>query len=53
MVRDSALKKHIDRSYYEKLANDAIDAISQYGDYESFSSDDDDIPWPMDDELPF
>lgn len=34
----------IDRSYYEKLVNDAVDAISQYGDFEWFVSDDPYIP---------
>lgn len=41
----------IDRSYYNKLVDDAADAISQYGDFEWFVSDDpvpevnDDLPW--------
>lgn len=30
----------IDKSYYEKLANDAIKTISEYGDYNWFVSDD-------------
>ena len=30
----------IDRSYYNKLVDDAIDSISQYGDFEWFASDD-------------
>ena len=30
----------IDRSYYDKLVDDAIDTISQYGDFEWFASDD-------------
>jgi len=30
----------IDRSYYDNLVNDAIEAISKYGDYEWFVSDD-------------
>ena len=39
----------IDRSYYDRLVDDAVDAISQYGDFEWFISDDssvtfDDIP---------
>lgn len=30
----------IDRSYYDKLVNDAVETISQYGDFEWFVSDD-------------
>lgn len=30
----------IDRTYYDKLANDAIDEISKYGDFEMFINDD-------------
>lgn len=54
----------IDRSYYDKLVNDAADAISKYGDLEWFVSDDpyiskrvsDDfmnIPEDAEEELPF
>ena len=42
----------IDRSYYDKLVNDAVDEISSYGDFEWFVSNDpmptiqiDDVPW--------
>ena len=31
---------NIDKSYYEKLVNDAVDVISKYGDFEWFVSDD-------------
>lgn len=44
----------IDRSYYDKLVNDAVEAISKYGDFEWFVSDDpyiskcdDKLPWRM------
>lgn len=55
----------IDKSYYHKLVDDAIDAISQYGDFERFVADepyidlssidhppldDDDLPFYMNDE---
>lgn len=46
----------IDRSYYDKLVDDAIDAISIYGDFERFSSDDDsvDMSWMnIPEEIPF
>ena len=34
----------IDKSFYEKLVNDAVDTISMYGDFEWFVSDDPYIP---------
>ncbi len=40
MVKELNKEKDIDRSYYDKLVNDAIDAISKYGDFEWFVSDD-------------
>lgn len=40
MVKDLGKEKCIDRSFYDKLANAAIDSISEYGDYEWFVSDD-------------
>ena len=43
----------IDKSYYRKLVDDAIDAISQYGDFERFVADDPYIDFPPDDPLPF
>ena len=36
----------IDRSYYNSLVDDAVEAISQYGDFEWFVSDDPYIPKP-------
>lgn len=33
-------EENIDRSYYNKLVDDAIETISQYGDFEWFASDD-------------
>lgn len=33
------LRKQIDRSYYDKLVDDAVDAISEFGDFEWFVSD--------------
>lgn len=56
----------IDKSYYRKLVDDAVEAISQYGDFERFVADepyisssiegidfppDEDPPWYTDDEL--
>lgn len=47
----------IDKSYYRKLVDDAVDAISQYGDFERFVADEPfgtpGIDFPPDDDLPF
>ena len=40
MVKEMNMEDKIDRSFYDKLINDAIDTISEYGDYEWFVSDD-------------
>lgn len=40
LVKELGKENSIDRSYYDKLANDAIDAINQYGDFYRFVSDD-------------
>lgn len=40
MVRELGKEEDIDKSYYEKLVNDAIMSISLYGDYYWFVSDD-------------
>lgn len=55
---------NIDKSYYRKLVDDAVEAISQYGDFERFVADepyieeplpdhppDDDLPWYNGEEL--
>ena len=55
MIMDGALQS-IDRSYYDKLVDDAVAEISTYGDFEWFSMDDaitDDISHPPEDELPW
>ena len=38
IVKESGLQNSIDISYYKKLADEAKDEISQYGDFEWFSS---------------
>lgn len=40
MVKQLGKENDIDRSYYDKLVNDAADNISKYGDLEWFVSDD-------------
>ena len=53
MVKDLGKENDIDRSYYDNLANAAIETISAQGDFEWFVSDDpyikndtdDDVPW--------
>ena len=44
MVKELEKENCIDRSFYDELANKAIEAISEYGDYEWFVSDDPYIP---------
>lgn len=40
-VKTSGKEDSIDRSYYDKLVDAAVETISQYGDFEWFVSDDD------------
>ena len=40
MVRTLGKEADIDRSYYDKLVDAAIETISEYGDFEYFASDD-------------
>lgn len=39
IVRSNAKENDIDKSFYQKLADEAIDAIKKYGDYDLFVSD--------------
>ena len=55
VVKTNGLENCIDKNYYDILVNDAIDAISKYGDYEWFISDSPEVD-KLDivtDELPF
>ena len=48
LVRGTEDEQYIDTSYFEKLAQEAIDDISKYGDYHWFVGDSNDIPpWFM------
>ena len=57
MVRTLDKQNDIDRSYYDKMVNDAVDTISKYGDFEWFSSNDPYIcnkaDWPPEENLPW
>jgi hypothetical protein len=54
MVKTLGKEADIDKSYYNKLVDDAIETISQYGDFERFVSDEPLIPdYPLDDDLPW
>lgn len=44
MVRELNKQRDIDRSYYDKLVDDAVETISKYGDFEWFVSDDSHSP---------
>ena len=46
MVLELRKEDDIDRSYYDKLVDDAVDTISQYGDFEWFVSDESNIETP-------
>ena len=54
MVRELDKTKYIDRSYYDRLVDDAVATMSKYGDVEMFLSDDPYIsgvpPWDAADE---
>ena len=52
MVKELGKEKDIDRSYYDKLVNEAVESISQYGDFEWFVSDDPYIPKKKEEPLP-
>lgn len=47
MVLNLRYQDKIDRSYYNKLVDDAVETISEYGDFERFISDEipDDMSW--------
>ena len=54
MVKELGKETDINRSYYDNMVSDAVDTISQYGDFEWFVSDDPYIektkdvpPWMM------
>lgn len=44
MVHELQMEKDIDHSYFDKMADDAADAIAKYGDYELFVADDAGMP---------
>lgn len=56
-VRTLGKEDCIDRSYYNRLVNEAIDTINKYGDFEWFASDDPYIcgrdDWPPEEHLPW
>lgn len=60
MVKELGKEDDIDKSYYTKLVDEAVEAISKHGDFEWFASDDPYInapveyPWfATDDDTPF
>lgn len=57
MVRTLGKQNDIDRSYYDKLVDAAVEAIGKYGDFEWFASDDpyicDKVDWPPEENLPW
>ena len=58
MVKELGKEDDIDISYYRKLVDDAVESISNYGDFEWFVSDDPYISYPatfmnLPEEIPF
>ena len=55
MVRTLGKEADVDRSYYDNLVDEAVKAISKYGDFEWFVSNDPYIPGfpPESEDLPF
>ncbi len=51
-VEERGLQSKIDRSYYDKLVDAAVESISEYGDFEWFASDTEYLSI-VSDELPF
>ena len=50
MIKELGKEDAIDKSYYNKLVDNAVESISKYGDFEWFVSDDpyiknDSLPW--------
>lgn len=45
MVLKNGLEDQIDRSYYNALVDEAVESISQYGDFEQFAANDTDPDW--------
>ena len=43
MIQELGKEDDIDRSYYNRLVDDAIETISKYGDFEQFVSDDQEV----------
>ena len=53
MVRTLNKEDDIDRTYYNRLVDDAIETISKYGDFEWFVSEKETVDFPLDEELPY
>ena len=49
LVRSSGTDENIDKTYYTKLVDDAVETISEYGDFEWFVSDDPYVSPPKED----
>ena len=47
MVRSLGREDDVDRAYYDKLVDDAVDNISKYGDFEWFVADDSEPPFDV------
>ena len=52
-VKKSGMEDAVDRSYYDRLVDEAVETISQYGDFEFFISDDPYVPPVKKDEMAY
>lgn len=52
MVETLGLQNKVDRSYWNHLVDEAIDTINQYGDFEMFIGEGDDMNWMRIPDLP-
>ena len=45
MVKNLGLEDQVDRGYYDRMVDEAVKTIEQFGDFEMFVSDDSDLPF--------
>lgn len=53
MVKTGGRENDIDRAYYDKLVDDAVETISKFGDFEQFVSEEEPPEWPPGNIQPF
>lgn len=53
MVKTAGHESNIDRTYYDRLVSEAVEAISKFGDFEQFVSEEEPPEWPPEITRPF